>query len=93
MYLRRFEGGWHVQATFTPATCERRALDGVAGFGEAMKSDGVKRLRKEEIADRDAECEADGGGLPSALCGIIFGLADSEPQAFGKAFARCAVVR
>jgi len=45
----------------TPATCKWRALDGVAGFGEAMKGDGVKRLRKEEIAGRDNGCEAEGG--------------------------------
>ena len=45
----------------TPAACKRRALDGVAGFGEAMKGDGVKRLRKEEITGRDKECEAEGG--------------------------------
>lgn len=52
----------HVQATLPPpATCERRALDGVAGFGEAMKGDGVKWLRKEEIAGRDKGCEAEGG--------------------------------
>ena len=45
----------------SPAACERRALDGVAGFGEAMKGDGVKRLRKEEIAGRDKGCEAEDG--------------------------------
>ena len=58
---RHFERAQHIQATLTPAACERRALDGVAGFGEAMKGDGVKRLRKEEIAGRDKGCEADGG--------------------------------
>lgn len=36
----------HVQATTAPAACERRALDGVADFCEAMKRDGVKRLRQ-----------------------------------------------
>jgi len=33
-------------APTAPAACERRALDGVAAFGEAMKRDGVKRLRE-----------------------------------------------
>jgi len=36
----------HVQATHAPATCERRALDSVAAFSEAMKCDGVKWLRQ-----------------------------------------------
>jgi len=58
---RHFERAQHVQATLPPATCERRALDGVADFGEAMKSDGVKRLRKEEITGRNKGYEADGG--------------------------------
>ncbi|WP_213036379.1 hypothetical protein [Candidatus Nitrotoga fabula] len=63
----------------TPAACERRALDGVAGFGEAMKHDGVKRLRQEEITGRirgakqragfcrlrsvESQCASDGAGL------------------------------
>jgi len=57
---RHFGRAQHDQATL-PATCKRRALDGVAGFGEAMKGDGVKRLRKEEITGRDKRCEAEGG--------------------------------
>ena len=36
----------HVQATTAPAACERRALDGAAAFGEAMKREVVKRLRQ-----------------------------------------------
>ncbi len=36
----------HVQATTAPAACERRALDGVAAFGGAMKREVVKRLRQ-----------------------------------------------
>jgi len=36
----------HVQTTLAPAACERRALDGVAASCEAMKRDGVKRLRQ-----------------------------------------------
>jgi len=44
--LRHCEGALHVQATHAPAACERRAIDGVAVFGEAMKCDGVKRLRQ-----------------------------------------------
>ena len=83
----------HVQATLPLATCERRALDGVAGFGEAMKGDGVKRLRKEEITGRDKGGEAEGCFMPSGLFQIITDLAGSEPQATGKVFARCAVVR
>ena len=43
--LRHCEGALHVQAATAPAACERRALDGVAAFGEAMKRDGVKRQR------------------------------------------------
>ena len=39
-------GALHVQATHAPAACERRALDGVAVSCEAMKRDGVKRLRQ-----------------------------------------------
>ena len=34
-------------AAHTLAACERRALDGVAVFCEAMKCDGVKRLRQQ----------------------------------------------
>lgn len=36
----------HVRATTAPAACERRALDGVTASCEAMKCDGVKRLRQ-----------------------------------------------
>ena len=43
---RNIERARYVQATYAPAACERRALDGVAAFGEAMKRDGVKRLRQ-----------------------------------------------
>ena len=36
----------HAQAITAPAACERRALDGVAVFCEAMKCEVVKRLRQ-----------------------------------------------
>ena len=82
MHLRRFEGARHVQAILTPAPCERRALDGVAGFGEAMKHDGVMRLRKEEVAGRDKGYEADGGFI--AVCAL--GNASAPAMARGLRF-------
>src|SRR5574340_260020 len=64
---RHFAGALHVQPTHAPAACERRALDGIAASCEAMKRDGVKRLRQRSGHTR-SEAKAEGGVI--AFCAL-----------------------
>jgi len=91
--ILHFAGALHGQATLAPAACERRALDGVAAFCEAMKREVVKRLRQQRITSalqrRSRWRFFAFGALSDA-----YALADSEPQALGEVlFAKGAVVR
>jgi hypothetical protein len=77
----------HVQATTAPAACERRTLDGVAASCEAMKRDGVKRLRQRSGHTRNGaisrgqfhrllrsvrcHCDSDGAGLALYLASAV----------------------
>src|SRR3989338_4658435 len=90
---RNVEGALHVQATHAPAACERRALDGVAASCEAMKRNGVKRLRQRRetsVLQRRSRWRLYAfGPLPDPTA-----LADTAPQALGGVFsAKGAVVR